>query len=74
MVMERMMTPSEICRQAKQINPQITLNNCSDVLRDFKEKNYVEVLNPSEKTGRLYTLTRKGRDVNMMVNPQRDVF
>ena len=63
MVMERMMTPTEIYGQAKKVNPNITLNNTSDVLREFKIHHIAECLNPNEKTGRLYALTKKGKKV-----------
>ncbi len=62
-VMERIMTPTEIYQQAKKINPKITLNNTSDVLRDLKEHSYAKLLNPQEKVGRLYELTKKGKKV-----------
>lgn len=38
----------------------LSLNNVSDVLRAFKEKNIVKCVNPKDKTGRVYTLTQKG--------------
>lgn len=41
-------------------NTKLSLNNVSDVLREFRKKKIVKVLNPKEKTGRLYELTPKG--------------
>ncbi|HED05616.1 MAG TPA: ArsR family transcriptional regulator [Ignavibacteria bacterium] len=45
----------------------LSLNNVSDVLREFRKKKIVKVLNPEEKTGRLYKLTLKGMKIREMV-------
>ena len=47
--------PTQIKEQTK-----LSLNNVSDILREFKKKRIVKCLNPKEKTGRLYELTSKG--------------
>jgi len=47
--------PSQIKGETK-----LSLNNVSDVLREFRKKKLVKCLNPKEKTGRLYELTPKG--------------
>ncbi len=47
--------PSQIKKET-----EISLNNVSDVLREFRKKKIVRCLNPKEKTGRLYELTPKG--------------
>ncbi|MCH8034355.1 MAG: ArsR family transcriptional regulator [Bacteroidetes bacterium] len=47
--------PTEIKEDTK-----LSLNNVSDVLREFKKKKIARCLNPKEKTGRLYELTSKG--------------
>ena len=39
---------------------KISLNNVSDVLREFKKRKIALCMNPKEKTGRLYKLTPKG--------------
>lgn len=38
----------------------LSLNNVSDVLREFRKRGIIECINPEEKTGRLYHLTTKG--------------
>ncbi len=38
----------------------LSLNNVSDVLRNFRQKGIVKCLNPESKTGRIYELTKKG--------------
>lgn len=42
---------------------RLSLNNVSDVLRQFKNKKIVKLLNPKEKTGRIYELTVKGKRI-----------
>ena len=55
--------PTEIKEETK-----LSLNNVSDVLREFKKKKIVKCLNSKEKTGRLYELTPKGMRIREMVN------
>lgn len=45
----------------------LSLNNVSDVLREFRKKKIVKCLNPQEKTGRLYKLTSKGMRIREMM-------
>jgi len=54
--------PTEIKEETK-----LSLNNVSDILREFRKKKIVKVLNPKEKTGRLYELTPKGMRIREMV-------
>jgi len=54
--------PTEIKEETK-----LSLNNVSDVLREFRKKKIVKCLNPKEKTGRLYKLTTKGMRIKEMV-------
>lgn len=63
MVMEKPMFPSEIQKKAKTINPKLSLNNTSDIVRSFTEHGLAHCLNPKEKIGRLYELTKKGKRV-----------
>ena len=51
-------TPSEIANQLK-----IRLNHISMFLKELKENKLVECLNEETKKGRLYRLTRLGKDV-----------
>ncbi len=46
--MGKVKIPTEIKEETK-----LSLNNVSDVLREFKKKKIVRCLNPKEKTGRL---------------------
>lgn len=57
--------PSEI---AKKIGLRLT--HITRELRELKNRKLVECLNPKEKTGRLYHLTKKGKNLkkNMINN------
>jgi len=59
--MDRAKMPSRICREAKEFNEKISLNSTSDILRSFVEKGIALCLNPKEKVGRLYELTKRGK-------------
>ncbi len=61
-VMSKPRIPTEIKEET-----QLSLNNVSDVLREFKKKRIVQCLNPKEKTGRLYKLTPKGMRIKEML-------
>lgn len=49
-------TPTEIANKS-----EYSLNHTSRVLNELKKHGFVKLLNPKEKTGRLYELTEKGR-------------
>lgn len=51
-------TPTEISKESG-----YSLNHTSKVLNEFKKHSIVKLLNPNEKTGRLYQLTEKGKIV-----------
>ncbi len=61
-VMGKTKIPTEIKEETK-----LSLNNISDVLREFKKKKIAKCLNPKERTGRLYKLTPKGMRIREMV-------
>ena len=61
-IMGKTKIPTEIKEETK-----LSLNNVSDVLREFKKKKIVKCLNPKEKTGRLYKLTPKGMRIREML-------
>ncbi|MBE6507924.1 MAG: ArsR family transcriptional regulator [Methanobrevibacter sp.] len=50
--------PSEIANDA-----EIFQNHISNTLRQLKEHNLVECINPEVKKGRLYRLTDKGEEI-----------
>ena len=61
-IMGKPRIPTEIKEETN-----LSLNNVSDVLREFKKKRIVQCLNPKEKTGRLYKLTPKGMRIKEMM-------
>ena len=59
------MSPMQIYKKAKEYNEKLSANNTCDILRAFTEKGLVICLNPLEKTGRLYQLTKEGEEIRM---------
>ena len=57
-IMDKPKTPTQIRTEAN-----LSLNNVSDILRQFRKKKIARVLNPKEKTGRLYVLENKGKKI-----------
>lgn len=57
------MIPAQIYQEARKINDKITRNNVSDILREMRENKLVECINPIEKKGRIYQLTKKGLEI-----------
>jgi len=51
-------TPTQIAHKSG-----YSLNHTSKILNDLKKQGLVRLLNPKEKTGRLYKLTQKGKIV-----------
>ena len=49
-------TPTEISKKSK-----YSLNHTSRILNEFKKRKLVRLINPQEKTGRLYELTERGK-------------
>jgi len=56
--MDKVQTPTQIAKRSR-----YSLNHTSRVLRDFVKKGIAKCLNPKEKTGRLYTLTKEGKEI-----------
>lgn len=55
--------PAQIYKEAVKLNPRITRNSVSDVLREFKKRFIVRCINPYEKKGRIYELTDLGKSL-----------
>jgi len=58
--------PAQIYQEAVKLNPKITRNSVSDVLREFREKGIVECINPKEIKGRIYELTKLGKKISKL--------
>ncbi len=61
-VMNKPKIPTQIKEETK-----LSLNNVSDVLREFRKKQIAKCINPKEKSGRLYELTIKGKRVRELL-------
>ncbi len=57
------MTPTQTQQKAKELNPKISINNTSDILRSLVGKGLAECLNSEAKTGRIYKLTQEGEEI-----------
>ncbi len=55
-VMDEPDTPTDIAKKSG-----YSLNNTSRVLREFRKKGIAKLLNPKDKTGRLYELNQSGK-------------
>lgn len=55
---KKVLMPKEIA-----MGSGILQNHISNVLRELKEKNLVECLNPNRRKGRLYRLTEDGLEI-----------
>ena len=51
-------TPTQIADETK-----LAISHISRTLKEFKNKGIVECLTPKEKIGRIYQLTKKGKQV-----------
>lgn len=67
-VIKGKMIPAQIYQESRKINEKITRNNVSDILREMKEQELVECINPQEKKGRIYQLTKKGLKIKEELN------
>ena len=52
--------------QAVKLNPKITRNSVSDVLREFRKKCIVRCINPKEIKGIIYELTNLGNKIQKL--------
>ncbi len=57
-VLDKAKTPTQIKEDTN-----IKVTNVSDVLRSMESRKLVECLNPDDKLGRFYELTRLGKEV-----------
>ena len=58
LVLDKPKTPTKIKEETK-----IKVTNVSDVLRAMEKKGLVKCLNPKDKLGRFYDLTKVGKEV-----------
>lgn len=60
-VIIRPMTPTEILREARQINPRISFGDTSAIICELEKREILKCLTPEQLTGRIYCLTNYGR-------------
>ena len=60
--------PAQMYKEVIKINSKITRNSVSDVLREFKKRNIAKCINPTEKKGRIYELTKLGNKILKHIN------
>ena len=56
------MTATEICTDARRINPRVQLRDVWFIIRQLIQRKLVHCLNPRRTNGRLYYLTDQGRE------------
>jgi len=68
MNLNKPMMPSELVMKIYKSNSNTYFNLVSRALAELKDKRLVEVVNPEERTGRIYRRTKKGRRVAKELN------
>lgn len=63
MNLDKPLMPSELVIKIYKKNSNTYFNIVSRALAELKEKKLIEVINPDEKTGRIYRRTKEGEDV-----------
>jgi DNA-binding transcriptional ArsR family regulator len=63
MNLDKPMMPSELVMKIYKSNSNTYFNLVSRALSELKEKKLVEVVNPEERTGRIYRRTKEGEKV-----------
>ncbi len=61
--LDKPMMPSELVMKIYSKSSNTYFNIVSRALAELKSKNLVEVVNPKDKTGRIYQKTKLGNDV-----------
>ncbi|MBI2128614.1 ArsR family transcriptional regulator [Candidatus Woesearchaeota archaeon] len=62
-VLDKPMMPSELMMKIYNKNSNTYFNLVSRALSELKDKNLVEVVNPTDKMGRIYQKTKLGNNV-----------
>ena len=68
MNLDKPMMPSELVMKIYKSNSNTYFNLVSRALSELKEKELVEVVNPKERTGRIYRRTKEGEKVFKQIN------
>ena len=68
MNLDKPMMPSELVMKIYKSNSNTYFNLVSRALSELKEKKLVEVINPEERTGRIYRKTKEGEKIAKELN------
>ena len=68
MNLDKPMMPSELVMKIYKSNSNTYFNLVSRALSELKERKLVEVVNPGERTGRIYRRTKEGEKVAKELN------
>jgi DNA-binding HxlR family transcriptional regulator len=67
LALDKPMMPSELMRKIYNKTSNTYFNLVSRALTELKERKLIEVVNPKEKTGRIYRKTKLGKDVEKLL-------
>lgn len=67
MNLDNPMMPSELVMKIYKSNSNTYFNLVSRALAELKDKKLVEVINPEERTGRIYRRTKEGEKVSKQI-------
>jgi len=63
LALDKPMIPSEIMRKIYNKTSNTYFNLVSRALGDLKNKKLIEIINPNDKTGRIYRKTKLGKEI-----------
>ena len=66
--LDKPMMPSELVMKIYKSNSNTYFNLVSRALAELKDKKLVEVVNPEDRTGRIYRRTKEGEKVSKQIN------
>jgi len=67
LALDKPMMPSELMRKIYNKTSNTYFNLVSRALTELKDKKLIEVVNPKEKTGRIYQKTKLGKDIQKIL-------
>jgi len=65
--LDKPMMPSELVMKIYKSNSNTYFNLISRALAELKDKKLVEVINPEDRTGRIYRRTKEGEKVSKQI-------
>lgn len=68
LALDKPLMPSELMRKIYGKTSNTYFNLVSRALSELKEKKLIEIVNPNEKTGRIYQKTKLGEEVEKKID------